>query len=770
MLTELTGVQNFEVTTAAKLGMSWLILENDNGLRICKLSGSKQFTIPKPNRWAVNTSGNYMLYKTGDSLMMLCIANQKKKLLSRHCGESFKFDNSGTRFAFTEKNDSTITIKWSNTVTAMPQSIMCPQSTGISCEYQIADEISGFGQEGKCIYFKIKPVPRKDFRDKKRITEKVDVWSYKDAAFQSFQLESIKHSGAKTYAAVKSIDTASAIIVLESENKKLIGNLGGKFAIIKYNDNEEQGNELPGYYRPEWAPKFQLIRLRDGKLVRELPQLAFLSPNDKYVTWYDGRTRSHWCYDIEHDTELELTRGIPADFGNKPQDAANYANGRSWWIRKGQTTLLAMDQNDIWQLDPSGKRKPFNLTNGYGKRNHLIIRPLINVSLQSSETTDEIRLVALNEDDLQNGFFSKKIGTHGDPMKLTMDKALYSWALYDVPDMIKSKNAEAYILPKQTASQSPNLFVSYDLKSFRQITFFNTEKNYNWLTSELIEFVQNDGAKGKAIVYKPENFDPAKKYPVIFHYYQRRSVELHKYPTPELKNGSLDIAWYVSNGYVVCVPDILNYKPGHIAKTATNTVESAAKFMIGYPWVDGAKLGLQGHSFGAFETNFIIANSTMFAAAQSSAGLSDMISFYGDTRFGEKANYQHVESGQPNMQTTPWERPDLYFENSPVLKADKISTPLLLQHNINDGSLWRQGLELFAALRRLKKKVWMLQYDDQGHNLTGDEALDYNTRQMQFFDHYLKDKPAPVWMTRGIPAKDKGVRSGLELDAADIKP
>jgi len=231
----------------------------------------------------------------------------------------------------------------------------------------------------------------------------------------------------------------------------------------------------------------------------------------------------------------------------------------------------------------------------------------------------------------------------------------------------------------------------------------------------------------------------------------------------------MNIPYYVSNGYLICVVDILNNKPGQIASVTVNSVEGAAKYLTAkYPYINANKMGIQGHSFGGYETNLLVANSRMFAAAQSSAGFSNVI-----TAFGELSRYaplsSAVETGQFNMQTNPWENLELYVESSPVLRANTITTPLLIQNSKADVVVpFNQAIELFLALRRLQKPAWLLQYDGGGHNLFNEkQQLDFTIRQKQFFDHFLMDEPMPLWMSHGVPAVDKGIKSGLELDQAD---
>jgi dipeptidyl aminopeptidase/acylaminoacyl peptidase len=129
------------------------------------------------------------------------------------------------------------------------------------------------------------------------------------------------------------------------------------------------------------------------------------------------------------------------------------------------------------------------------------------------------------------------------------------------------------------------------------------------------------------------------------------------------------------------------------------------------------------------------------------------------------------ELWQNRIGATLWQRPDLYIKNSAVLKADRVTTPLLMMETKNDGICpFGNAVEFFTALRRLGKKVWMLQYDDGNHAVWGKSASDFSVRMAQFFDHYPKGAPAPVWMTEGIPARQKGIEDGLDLDHSGKEP
>ncbi len=160
------------------------------------------------------------------------------------------------------------------------------------------------------------------------------------------------------------------------------------------------------------------------------------------------------------------------------------------------------------------------------------------------------------------------------------------------------------------------------------------------------------------------------------------------------------------------------------------------------------------------------------AAAMASSAMTDFISAYGSIVLGGTSRQRQYELYRDRIGATPWQRPDLYIENSPVLRADKVSTPLLmLADNDDDNVPVQQGVEFFTSLRRLGKKVWMLQYDGEGHGLSNKTSqYDFTVRLLEFFNYYLKDEPPPIWMTEGIPANRKGIVTGYGFDTTGKTP
>jgi dipeptidyl aminopeptidase/acylaminoacyl peptidase len=290
--------------------------------------------------------------------------------------------------------------------------------------------------------------------------------------------------------------------------------------------------------------------------------------------------------------------------------------------------------------------------------------------------------------------------------------------------------------------------------------------NYLWGTCELVKWVGNDGQPLKGLLYKPQNMEPGKKYPMITYYYERNAQTLYAYHPPAPSASTINIPLFVSDGYVVFVPDI-DYKVGYPGPSAYSAIIPGVQTIVAQGFVDPKRLGLQGQSWGGYETAYLVTQTNMFAAAEAGAPVADMFSAYGGIRLESgvvrEGQYEH---GQSRIGGSIWEKPLQYLENSPLMWADRIKTPLMIMSNDADGAVpHEQGIEFFTAMRRLRKPCWMVVYNNEQHNLVERRnRKDLSIRLSQFFDHYLKGAPTPVWMSKGVPAVNKGKDYGLDLD------
>jgi dipeptidyl aminopeptidase/acylaminoacyl peptidase len=263
-----------------------------------------------------------------------------------------------------------------------------------------------------------------------------------------------------------------------------------------------------------------------------------------------------------------------------------------------------------------------------------------------------------------------------------------------------------------------------------------------------------DGKKLEGIIYKPANFDPNKKYPMIVNFYERNSETLYKYHMPEAHRSTIDYSMYLSNGYIVFNPDI-RYRDGFPGESCYNCVMSGISEVLSRGYVDEARIGAQGHSWGGYQVAYLATRTRLFAAIESGAPVVNMYSAYGGIRWGSglarSFQYEHTQS---RLGATPWTDSRRYYENSPLFLMDKVETPILIMHNDQDGHVpWYQGIEYFVALKRLGKPAWMLNYTGEPHWPTKNpNKLDFQIRMKQFFDHFLKGEPMPKWMKEGVPA------------------
>ena len=211
---------------------------------------------------------------------------------------------------------------------------------------------------------------------------------------------------------------------------------------------------------------------------------------------------------------------------------------------------------------------------------------------------------------------------------------------------------------------------------------------------------------------------------------------------------------------LVLQPDVV-YEIGKPGSSALDCVTSAVKKVIELGYADPKHIGLQGHSWGGYQSSFIVTQTDMFAAVVTGAPPTNLVSFY-DQLYKQTGTVQQgiMEIGQVRMgeNVTPWNSHDLYESQSPVHHVQNIKTPFMILQGTADGAVdWVQGLEFFNAARRNGKQVIFLSYPDEPHHLAKKEnQKDFQIRMKQFFDHYLMDKPAPKWMTDGLPQVRKG--------------
>src|SRR4029079_472097 len=326
-----------------------------------------------------------------------------------------------------------------------------------------------------------------------------------------------------------------------------------------------------------------------------------------------------------------------------------------------------------------------------------------------------------------------------------------------------ARDADRMIFTEQSFTEYPNYWLSDKrFSSPKQVTDADPTllKEFAWGSKKLIDYKNSKGQRLQGTLTLPANYEPGKKYPMLVYFYELMSNTHHQFQVPPYDDRP-HMATYASNGYLVLQPDVV-YEIGKPGTSALDCVTSAVKKVIELGYADPAHIGLQGHSWGGYQSSFIVTQTNMFAAVVTGAPPTDLTSFVG-TLYRSTGTIQQgiTEVGQVRMGAgvTPWSAHQLYESQSPVHNAPKITTPFMILHGTADGSVdYGQGLEFYAAARRLGKQVILLAYADEAHHLGRREnQKDFQIRMKQFFDHYLKGAPAPVWMTDGVPQLRKGL-------------
>jgi dipeptidyl aminopeptidase/acylaminoacyl peptidase len=323
----------------------------------------------------------------------------------------------------------------------------------------------------------------------------------------------------------------------------------------------------------------------------------------------------------------------------------------------------------------------------------------------------------------------------------------------------KAANADRVIFTQQTFAEFPDVWASSTaFASPKKLTDANPIlAEYAWGKKVLVDYTNSKGQKLQGTLTLPAGYEPGKKYPMLVYFYEIMSNTHHAFATPAYDDRP-HISTYASNGYLVFQPDVV-YETGKPGTSAVDCVTSAVKKVIELGYADPKRVGLQGHSWGGYQSSFILTQTDMFAAVVTGAPPTNLISFYNETYPGTGTLQQGiVEVGQVRMGTNPYDSHDLFEQQSPVYHVRNIKTPFMILHGTADNAVdWHQGLEFYGAARRWGKSVIFLSYPGEPHHLARKEnQKDFQVRMRQFFDHYLKDAPAPKWMTDGVPQTRKG--------------
>ena len=621
-----------------------------------------------------------------------------------------------------------------------------------------------FSKSGGRVFFGTRlapePEPENEIPDDERVV--VDIWNWKDPFLQPMQLLQAEDERGRTYSAMLDMESGE-VVQLETED----------LPTVAVSENGDGGialgtSNLPYRQLVSWDGRYSdlfLVDVRNGSrqgIAEMIRGGGSLSPGGSYVTRWDGFEKAWFATNTETRETTNLTASIGVPFHDVLDDHpdALRSYGTAGWT-EGDEAFVVYDQFDIWAIDPMGATAPKNLTEGLGRATNTRFR-IIDVDPDNPfiPTDSDVYLNAFQIYTKANGFYRDHFDGAREPERLVMEDASFG-------GVRKAEKGDVYIYTRSTFQEFPDIWVANeDFADARKVTDANPQQDeYLWGSAELVEWSSNDGIPLQGILYKPEDFDPEKEYPMMVYFYERSSDGLHSYTVPAPGGSSINRSFYVSRGYLLFVPDI-PYMIGYPGESALDAVVPGVLALVDEGFVDRKHIGVQGHSWGGYQIAYMVTRTNLFTAAEAGAPVANMVSAYGGIRWGTGMSRMfQYERTQSRIGGSLWDKPLRFIENSPIFTADKINTPILMMHNDEDTAVpWEQGIEFFVALRRLGKPVWLLNYNGEPHGLRKTQnQKDWATRMQQFFDHYLMDAPAPVWMEEGVPALLKGKTLGLEM-------
>jgi dipeptidyl aminopeptidase/acylaminoacyl peptidase len=493
------------------------------------------------------------------------------------------------------------------------------------------------------------------------------------------------------------------------------------------------------------------------------------SPNGKQILFW-GDDAQWWVMDAASGDKRELTKGVPTIFADTSDDHNNLVTPPDavlGWSKDGNSVLVS-DGFDVWKIPVNGGGSAVNLTVN-GKKDQIRYQRLYAFEQTrgagapaggrggrggrgGSAFADGI--------DLSQPLYFATYGEHTkkqgiskvDPNKPGAQSLVFEDANFAYQ---KAKDADVYVYTRQTSIDFPNYYVTDgSFKDGKQITDANPQqKEFAWTSGvKLVNYTSAKGDKLQGALYLPANYEPGKKYPLLVTIYEKRSNLAHAYVAPN-ETSTPNRSIYTSRGYAVFDPDIV-YRVNDPGMSAVWCVVPAVKAAIATGMIDSTNVGLWGHSWGGYQTAFLVTQTNIFKAAIAGAPLTDMVSMYSSIYWNTGGADQAIfESSQGRFKGNFIDNYDAYIRNSPNFHAKNVKTPLIILSDDKDGAVdFNQGITYFNTLRQMNKDVILLEYVGENHGIARPINMkDYAMRQKDWFDHYLKGAPAPDWMTKGIP-------------------
>lgn len=636
------------------------------------------------------------------------------------------------------------------------EELVSPQTSGLARGMVISDRgVIDFSRDGDEVFFGVAPPPEPERDTTAAAGEEkvvVDLWNWRDEFIQPMQKIRATQERNRSYRAVFHLGSKSYVQLADTTMQNVIVSDLGNVAV---GQDDRPYRRLVGVEGSNMAD-FYVVNTADGQRAPMLQKQrgnVQVSPSGRYGLYFRD---SDWYVAVLADGKaINVTKALGVQFFVEDYDSPSEPPswGTAGWTRNEKHVLLN-DRYDVWQVATDGSGA-INLTEGVGRKNRITFRyarldPPVPGEDRGIDPAKPLLLTAVSEWTREEGLYRDRIDG-GAPERLL-------WGNKSYGNITKARDADVVVLTQQTFNEFPDLQVTTpDFKVLKKVTDANPQKaGLIWGNAELVRFKNVDGVQLSGILIKPENFDPAKKYPMMVYLYEKLSQNVNRFVDPRPTN-SINPSFYASNGYLVLEPDIV-YTIGYPGASALKAILPAVQAVVDKGYVNENAIGIQGHSWGGYQIAYLLTQTNRFKAAAPGAVVVNMTSAYSGIRWGSglprQFQYEHTQS---RIGGNIWEYPMRFLDNSALFQLDRVQTPVLTIHNDADDAVpWYQGIEYYLGLRRLGKEVYFFSYNGEPHNLRKRvNQKDYTRRLQEFFDHFLKGAPEPDWMRDGIPFLEK---------------
>ncbi|MEW5982639.1 MAG: prolyl oligopeptidase family serine peptidase [Acidobacteriota bacterium] len=731
-------------------------------LVVRELAGGSEARIGEVTDYVWSDDGAWLAYAVSsdaktpekDGAFVRQMSDGDTKILLAGLGhyKGLTFDEKGSQLAFLSDRDlykedpaGWKLYHWTTAATAAVE-LASTATTGMPAGMMPSDNGTiGFSKDGGRLFFGCGRIPEPEKPEDAPESVKVDIWHWRDPELQPMQKVRAEQERKRTYTAV-----------IHLKDKRVVALADPDVPSISRNEDDTVvmgSSNIPYRQLVSWDMGYQdyyIVSAQDGsrkKFLERSPHAAQLSPGGTHVVWFDANEADWFAYRVSDGKVVNLTEKVTVPLVDETWDTPDLPRpyGVAGWT-EGDKTVLIYDRFDIWEVKPDGTGLR-SLTNGAGRAGKIVFRYQdLDPDERAILSTQPLLLRAIDDTTKASGFYRGSFAGVAPAKLIMLDKS--------VGAPTKAKSADVLLVTAQRFEEFPDLWLTDGrFSKLARVTDANPQQaEFIWGRSELIDYRNSDGKLLRAILTKPEDFDPAKKYPLMVYIYEELSSGLHRYTAPA-PGTSINMARYVSNGYVILQPDIV-YDVGFPGESAFKCVIPAVQKVVDMGFIDPARIGIQGHSWGGYQITYLITRTDIFRAVQAGASVSNMVSAYGGIRWGSGMSraFQY-ERTQSRIGGPPWSKELEFFENSPIFWVEKVNTPYLSIHNDEDDAVpWYQGIEFFSALRRLGKEAYMFNYNTEKHGLRQRENQKHWTiHQDEFFDHFLLGKPKPEWMEKGVP-------------------